>query len=451
MMSCRSFTVLLSSLLLFHLLPLHTHGSLLASNDTLFNSSHAASNMMAVKPATPVSSSHMHAHRRRAAEEPGSSGLDEHQPHFISADSADPEHRVDLAVGGMGAGLPTLFNREAQLDFTEENAEDAVPRWHSEVLRPDGSVLDLGSRPPSHERSLFLSESDDSSPIIKVSFSKPDQSQQLEIPPLEAQGGDPTSWTLLDYYDYLSPEYSTTDSYSDDGQVTPSDMEDENVPRVKKAGPDEGTSNLAGTPGAMDRAENGRCLLGFVHKNGTCQSPCDIYTSYCFNGGQCYVLEGTGAFCRCNVQDYVWNRGARCEAVVTEFQVMCAVVSAVSLTLLVLFMLIVFFSKRLHLLKIENRQLRKRSRSRPQSEQHNDNFSLSTVAEGSQTNKDFSKHTWECKPCEESCSENDVAKPEEPVKTPVKEEDESLNIQNSLTSKVENNIDLRLSADEPEE
>lgn len=51
--------------------------------------------------------------------------------------------------------------------------------------------------------------------------------------------------------------------------------------------------------------------------------------------------------------------------------------------------------------------------------------------------------------------QNDAAKPEEPVKTPVKEEeeeeDESLNIQNSLMPKVENNTDSRISADEPEE
>lgn len=45
------------------------------------------------------------------------------------------------------------------------------------------------------------------------------------------------------------------------------------------------------------------------------------------------------------------------------------------------------------------------------------------------------------------CLQNDSAKPEEPVKTPVKE-DESLNIQNSLTPKHENNT---VSTDEPEE
>ncbi|MCJ8746537.1 hypothetical protein PDJAM_G00142930 [Pangasius djambal] len=453
-MTCRSLTVLLSSLLLCHLFPSHTHGSSLVSNATQFNSSHVASNVVELKPALPgkvmaISSPQIHAHKVRAAEEPGSGGLGENRSHIISANSVEQEHRSDIAVGGMGASLPTMSHGKAQLDFKEENTEDTAPRWHSKILQPDGSVLDLDSHSSSHERSLFFSKPDDSSPIIKVSFSEPDQHHQIEIPPQEVQGGDPTSWTLSDFYDYLAPDYSTTEGYADDDRSTHEDMEDENIPLVKKAGPansqfltpDDGASggdDLGGPPVAVVRAENSGCLLGFVRRNGTCQSPCDVYTSYCFNGGQCYVVDGIGAFCRCNIQDYMWNKGTRCESVITEFQVMCVVVSAVSVTLLILFMVIVFFSKRLHVLKIENRQLRKRSKSRPPSEQHNDNFSLSTVAEGSQANKTMSKYTWECKPTEESCSENDTAKPEEPVKTPAKE-DESLNIQNALTPTHESN------------
>ncbi|MCI4392325.1 hypothetical protein PGIGA_G00144580 [Pangasianodon gigas] len=464
-MTCRSLTVLLSSLLLCHLFPSHTHGSSLVSNATQFNSSHAASNVVELKPALPgkamaVSSSQIRAHKARAAEEPGNSGLGENRPYITSADSGEQEHRTDMAVGGMGAGLPTMSHGKAQLDFKEENTEDAAPRWHSKILQPDGSVLDLDSHSSSHERSLFFSKPDDSSPIIKVSFSEPDQHHQIEIPPQEVQGGDPTSWTLSDFYDYLSPDYFTTESYADDDRSTHADMEDENIPLVKKAGPansqslspDDGASggdDLAGPPGAVVRVENGGCLLGFVRRNDTCQSPCDVYTSYCFNGGQCYVVEGIGAFCRCNIQDYMWNKGTRCESVITEFQVMCIVVSGVSVTLLVLFMVIVFFSKRLHVLKIENRQLRKRSKSRPQSEQHNDNFSLSTVAEGSQANVRNECGSPSNPPhalayYDNIICQNDTAKPEEPeepeepVKTPAKE-DESLNIQNSLTPKHENN------------
>ncbi|KAJ0066396.1 hypothetical protein NL108_012419, partial [Boleophthalmus pectinirostris] len=104
----------------------------------------------------------------------------------------------------------------------------------------------------------------------------------------------------------------------------------------------------------------------------------------------------------CNIQDYMWNKGARCESVVTEFQVLCLAVGASAVVLLLLFMIIVCFAKRLHLLKTENNKLRRRSKYRPSSEQHNDNFSLSTIAEGSHPNKTMSRYTWECKTKEES-------------------------------------------------
>ena len=63
---------------------------------------------------------------------------------------------------------------------------------------------------------------------------------------------------------------------------------------------------------------------------------------------------------RCNIQDYIWHKGARCEAVVTEFQVMCLAVGASALVLLLLFMIVVCFAKKIHMLKTENKKLRKR-------------------------------------------------------------------------------------------
>ncbi|NXG91241.1 CSPG5 protein, partial [Stercorarius parasiticus] len=50
-------------------------------------------------------------------------------------------------------------------------------------------------------------------------------------------------------------------------------------------------------------------------------------------------------------------------------------------------MLTVFFAKKLYLLKTENSKLRK-TKYRTPSELHNDNFSLSTIAEGSHPNDD---------------------------------------------------------------
>ncbi|RVE63186.1 hypothetical protein OJAV_G00163750 [Oryzias javanicus] len=199
--------------------------------------------------------------------------------------------------------------------------------------------------------------------------------------------------------------------------------------------------DLGAPKGPVGASSSGGCRSGYQLVNGSCRSACDMQPNYCFNGGQCYQLNGEEMLCRCNVQDYIWHKGSRCESVVTEFQVICLVVGASALVVLLLFMIIVCFAKKLHVLKTENKKLRKRSsKYRPSSEQHNDNFSLSTIAEGSHPNKTMSRYTWECKTKEESDCEDDPNsqnKLEDPMKAPAKEDD-SLNIHNSLTPKQEN-------------
>ncbi|OPJ68025.1 chondroitin sulfate proteoglycan 5 [Patagioenas fasciata monilis] len=96
-------------------------------------------------------------------------------------------------------------------------------------------------------------------------------------------------------------------------------------------------------------------------------------------------MRGTAR--RCNTQDYTWHKGTRCEAIVTDFQVLCVAVGSAALVVLLLFMLTVFFAKKLYLLKTENSKLRK-TKYRTPSELHNDNFSLSTIAEGSHPNRE---------------------------------------------------------------
>lgn len=45
--------------------------------------------------------------------------------------------------------------------------------------------------------------------------------------------------------------------------------------------------------------ENGtECRSGYVRHNNSCKSLCEIFPSYCHNGGQCYLVENLGAFCR---------------------------------------------------------------------------------------------------------------------------------------------------------
>lgn len=278
--------------------------------------------------------------------------------------------------------------------------------------------------------------------------------------------GETPSWSLLDLYDDFTPfdesDFYPTTSFYDDLEeeeeeeeedkdaVGGGDLEDGNdlllpsqkpgvgpgtgqptsrwhaVPPQHTLGMVPGSSiSLRPRPGDPGRdlasGENGtECRIGFVRHNGSCRSVCDLFPSYCHNGGQCYLVENIGAFCRCNTQDYIWHKGMRCESIITDFQVMCVAVGSAALVLLLLFMMTVFFAKKLYLLKTENTKLRRTNKFRTPSELHNDNFSLSTIAEGSHPNDDPSA----------------PHKIQEALKSCLKEE-ESFNIQNSMSPKLE--------------
>ncbi|KAM4580429.1 chondroitin sulfate proteoglycan 5 isoform 4-T4 [Odontesthes bonariensis] len=390
-------------------------------------------------------------------------------PPQLSLDSAETEHL-----------LPSNPRQQEVVEGEEEGDEEEMrlpdpdpPRIHAK----DTSVFDLDhlftttAAPPS-------TPTNPSSPdVLHVDFFDPSsRGRNLDLAPPspsslahELQGGDATSWAMPENYDYLTPyedgisptadEYTystTTDAYESDDdlrdaagpparskpQVPGSDAV---IPGKSYPGVGAPVPNVpAAAPPAV--SPNG-CPVGFQVVNGSCRSACDMQPTYCLNGGQCYQLDGDGIFCRCNVQDYIWHKGARCESVVTEFQVMCLAVGASALVVLLLFMIVVCFAKKLHVLKTENKKLRKRSKYRPSSEQHNDNFSLSTIAEGSHPNVRKLCDTPPNVPHARAlayydniiCQDdpNSQNKLEDPVKAPPKEDD-SLNIHNSLTPKHEN-------------
>ncbi|XP_030792335.1 chondroitin sulfate proteoglycan 5 isoform X1 [Rhinopithecus roxellana] len=304
--------------------------------------------------------------------------------------------------------------------------------------------------------------------------------------------GETPSWSLLDLYDDFTPFdesdfYPTTSFYDDLDEeeeeeddkdaVGGGDLEDENellVPTGKPGlGPGTGQPNsrwhavppqhtLGSVPGSsialrprpgepgrdLASSENGtECRSGFVRHNGSCRSVCDLFPSYCHNGGQCYLVENIGAFCRCNTQDYIWHKGMRCESIITDFQVMCVAVGSAALVLLLLFMMTVFFAKKLYLLKTENTKLRRTNKFRTPAELHNDNFSLSTIAEGSHPNvrklcntpRTSSPHARALAHYDNVICQDDPSAPhkiQEALKSCLKEE-ESFNIQNSMSPKLE--------------
>ncbi|XP_031179065.2 chondroitin sulfate proteoglycan 5b isoform X7 [Sander lucioperca] len=362
----------------------------------------------------------------------------------LSDDSAERDHLIGAGLM-LGAKLPLSStkrhhsHKHAHLDVVEED------QTVGEELTAGGGGPDQPGNPMSDDVITveFHSPAPDMvSSDVALDWAKAPKAQKQK-------GGDPTAWTLSDFYDYLSPDddLSTLDT-TPEPEPTPSpppEMEDENpllagspaVPDVRPntdsrpslpapamPGPDKGEG--LGLGGAMG---TDGCRLGFVRSGpGVCVSQCDIEPNFCFNGGVCTVVAGMGAFCRCNVQDYIWNKGTRCDWAVTDFQVMCAVVGVASLVLIFLFMIIVFFAKRLHRLKNENRRLRKRrcvcvtgSKYCPQSsEPQTDGLSISTTADGSQPN-------------------DDPQKQEEPAKSPQAKEEGSMNILNSHSPKHENN------------
>ncbi|KAM4724764.1 uncharacterized protein FYW61_013065 isoform 4-T4 [Anableps anableps] len=352
----------------------------------------------------------------------------------LSDDSAEREH---LIGAGIGARLPLSSTRHHHshkrhhLDFVEEDQ-------HGEELTAGGAGPDHPGNPLSDDviTVAFHSPAPDVVPSdVTLDWAKTPKAQKQK-------GGDPNKWTLSDYYDYLSSDndVSAVDT-TPEPEPTPSppaDMEDENpllegspairenakpnrnggssIPAPPMQGPNNDGMGVGGALGADG------CRLGFVLSGpGVCVSQCDIEPNFCFNGGVCTVVAGMGAFCRCNVQDYIWNKGLRCEWAVTEFQVLCVVVAVACFVFLLLFMIIVFFAKSLYRLKNENMRLRKRSKYRPQSsEPQTDGLSVSTTADGSQPN-------------------DEPQKKENQAKSPQPKEEGSMNILNSHSPKHENN------------
>ncbi|XP_077160288.1 chondroitin sulfate proteoglycan 5 [Paroedura picta] len=412
----------------------------------------------------------------------------------VEPDSAQKEEPLELWIDSWSSS-PSQGG-QGRSDLSGLNTE--APR-----LAATPSVLDLRTSKPSSDPSA--------SEIIDIDYYDLFEGDGLGGPGPDSTKRKPAedkgmSWSLHDLYDDFTPFdesdfYPTTSFYidgdeeeleepeddeeeEDGGGGLARDLEDENEYRIPTPGgakiqtvaqEAEATSRRyvipplqtfvvsGGNGGATSRprpAESGRdqslsggtenstdCRIGYVRHNNSCKSVCDIFPSYCHNGGQCYLVENLGAFCRCNTQDYIWHKGTRCESIITDFQVMCVAVGSAALVVLLLFMMTVFFAKKLYLLKTENNKLRKTNRYRTPSELHNDNFSLSTIAEGSHPNvrkfcdtpRNLSPHARALAYYDNIICQDDPSAPhklQDPLKSCLKEE-ESFNIQNSESPKLD--------------
>lgn len=231
----------------------------------------------------------------------------------LSDDSAEREHLIGAGLGAKLPPGPTKHHhshKHARLDFMEEDP-------------PAGEELTAGGAGPDQPGNPL---SDD---VITVEFHSPAPDvvpsdaalDWAKAPQAQKQkAGDPTAWTLSDFYDYLSPDsdLSALDPTPEPEPTLspPADMEDENpLLAGSPASPDNvkpgvnGGPSLSATPvpgledgdglglgGAM--GADG-CRLGYVRSGpGVCVSQCDVEPNFCFNGGVCTVVAGMGAFCR---------------------------------------------------------------------------------------------------------------------------------------------------------
>ncbi|KAL0962033.1 hypothetical protein UPYG_G00334880 [Umbra pygmaea] len=268
-----------------------------------------------------------------------------------------------IGIGlALGAGLPVRASkfdpshkRHSYLDIPEEYDQPISEEFTGEEI-------------PEHSDDVIGVEFHNSDHPSTSEF-LPDSNWRTAIPrPLQQRVGDPTAWTLSDFYDYLSPGETTLEP--EPTLTPPTDMEDENPSLTNSPIPSVTLGNNNPQPPSQSQRPplsslpqgSGGCGLGFVRSEvgGECVSQCDAQPDFCYNRGVCTITTGIGAFCRCNLQDYVWNKGSRCDWVVTDFQVLCVIVGVASLTLVLLIVIIIFFAKRLHHLRMENRRLRKR-------------------------------------------------------------------------------------------
>lgn len=233
-------------------------------------------------------------------------------PPQLSPDSAESEHLLP----GNPVGAEVMEGGEEGDDPSHTD-----PPW---IHAKDTAVFDLDhlfttAAPPA-------AATNPSNPdVLHVDFFDPSShGRSLDLAPPspsllahELQGGDPTSWAMPDNYDYLTPyedsasptadqyAYSTTtDTYESDEDLRLS-AGSQGRPQPGSFMPGAGAP-LPNAPAAAPPAASpvdgsdgaGGCRVGFQMVSGRCRSPCDVQPNFCFNGGQCYLLEGAGAFCR---------------------------------------------------------------------------------------------------------------------------------------------------------
>lgn len=225
----------------------------------------------------------------------------------ISPDSAETDHLIPHGA------VNTSEEEEQEVREDVRQLVPTQPPWQDPKV---DTVVDLDQEtsPTTPSQTHPPSPSD----VTVDFFDSGSRRKNLDPPslsPHELQGRDPTSWAMPNNYDYMTPYDESVSPTNDDypySSTTESFEEEVSTTPPPKRFPPRLPSNPGFTfpkgatvnedprapPGVIDSVNGSDCRQGFVRTNGTCKSPCDLQPNYCFNGGQCYVLEGTQLLCR---------------------------------------------------------------------------------------------------------------------------------------------------------
>jgi len=235
----------------------------------------------------------------------------------LSDDSAERDHLIGAGLS-LGAGLPLSSSshrrahKRLHLDFSDEDQHLG-----------GGEELTAGGAGAGPDQPGNPAADND---VITVEFHSPaPDTAPSEWPrgaspsgPQRQKGGNPTAWTLSDFYDYLAPDddLSALDAtpVPEPSPSPPADMDNEN-PRLPDAagkgwppapqpplqgGGGGGVKGPAGPGGLGGVVGSDGCRPGFVRVSGpgACVPQCDADPDFCLNGGVCTVVAEVGAFCR---------------------------------------------------------------------------------------------------------------------------------------------------------
>lgn len=241
-------------------------------------------------------------------------------PPQLSPDSAETEHLLPSNPRKQG-----VDEGKEEDDDEEERQPHTDPPW---IHAKDTAVFDLDHLFTTTAAPPPAATNPSNPDVLHVDFFDPSsRGRNLDLAPAspsslahELQGGDTTSWAMPDTYDYLTPyddgvsptadEYTystTTDAYDTDEDLR---LAAGSPARSKPQLPGSGSFFPGGSfPGARapvpkdpvvapPAALPNGCRVGYQMINGSCRSQCDMLPNYCFNGGQCYQLDGVEVFCR---------------------------------------------------------------------------------------------------------------------------------------------------------